>query len=64
MTQEQQALHDLHYEFVTWCNENAMPEEGDAEDLLHHPNTTPEQRAYLSAFVARWDEATAKASEH
>jgi len=57
-------LEALHHEFVAWCAENSVSEEGDAEDLLHHPDTTPEQRAYLSAFLARWDEATAKASEH
>jgi hypothetical protein len=53
-------LQALHCEFVDWCVRNDIPEEGDAEDLLHNPKMTPEERQWLSDFITRWDEATAK----
>lgn len=42
-------------EFAAWKAANAMPE-GDATDLLACADLTPDQRAWLSDFVARWDE--------
>lgn len=47
----------LTWEFQEWCKANGLEDEGDAEDLLHDPAVDATQRAWLVAFIARWDAA-------
>lgn len=55
----------LHAEFVTWVTKEGYPEDGggDAEDIMHHPHSTPERQAWLKAFIGRWEAVEAEARE-
>lgn len=50
-------LEALAAEFAEWCADQDMPDVGDALDMLHQ-DVTPDQRAWLSDFVTRWDAVT------
>jgi len=47
----------LGWEFSEWCAANDLPEEGDADDLLHDPRVNDEQREWLVDFLRRWNAA-------
>jgi hypothetical protein len=61
MTTPDQDLTHLVWEFSEWTAAQNLSDEGDALDLLHHPDITPGQTTWLQDFIRRWDEAEARA---
>jgi hypothetical protein len=52
-------LDDLTVEYTKWAKSQPgdVLGRGDATEALAHPDTTDAQKAYLRAFIVRWEAA-------
>lgn len=50
-------LDQLENDFAAFAARNGLPPEGDAIELLHRSDLTPEQRRWISDFVGLWETA-------
>jgi hypothetical protein len=50
-------LDGLSSSYLAWTTAQKLPDVS-ADELILHPDLTPDQRAWISAFIIRWEAAS------